>query len=74
VISDMSDQPTNEPDIDLDREDLRDRHGNRVTREYVQVARVTCVPAAHHVGWAYPFPSGDLPAPRSAAPAGCGRR
>jgi len=34
----ICDQPTNEPDIDLDREDLRDRHGNRVTREYVQVA------------------------------------
>ncbi|MGH3901519.1 MAG: hypothetical protein ACRDTA_25355 [Pseudonocardiaceae bacterium] len=37
-MSDMSDQPTNEPDVDLDREDLRDRHGNRVTREYVQRA------------------------------------
>ncbi len=31
----MSEQPTHEPDADLDREDLRDRHGNRVTREYV---------------------------------------
>ena len=37
-MSDTSDQPTNEPDVDLDREDLRDRHGNRVTREYVQRA------------------------------------
>ncbi len=34
----MSDQPTDEPDVDLDREDLRDRHGNRVTREYVERA------------------------------------
>lgn len=34
----MSDQPTNDPDVDLDREDLRDRHGNRVTREYVERA------------------------------------
>jgi hypothetical protein len=36
----MSEQPTNEPDVDLDREDLRDRHGNRVTHEYVQRALV----------------------------------
>ena len=55
-MSDMSDQPTNEPDVDLDREDLRDRHGNHVTREYVQVARVTCVPAAHHCRVGVPIP------------------
>jgi hypothetical protein len=29
----MSDQPTNDPDVDLNQEDLRDRHGNRVTPE-----------------------------------------
>jgi hypothetical protein len=34
----MGDQLTNDPDVDLDREDLRDRHGNRVTREYAQRA------------------------------------
>ncbi|HEX5349143.1 MAG TPA: hypothetical protein VFW64_18870 [Pseudonocardiaceae bacterium] len=34
----MSDQPTD--DVDLDREDLRDRHGNRVTREYIERALV----------------------------------
>lgn len=34
----MDDQPTNDPDVDLDCEDLRDRHGNRVTREYVERA------------------------------------
>jgi hypothetical protein len=33
----MKDQPT-DPDVDPDREDLRDRHGNRVTREYVERA------------------------------------
>lgn len=34
----MSDQSTDDPDVDLDQENLRDRHGNRVTREYVQRA------------------------------------
>lgn len=34
----MNDQPTDDLDVDLDREDLRDRHGNRVTREYVERA------------------------------------
>lgn len=34
----MNDQPTDDSDVDLDREDLRDRHGNRVTREYVERA------------------------------------
>lgn len=34
----MSDQSTD--DVDLDREDLRDRHGNRVTREYIERALV----------------------------------
>lgn len=34
----MNDQPTDDRDVDLDREDLRDRHGNRVTREYVERA------------------------------------
>lgn len=34
----MNDQPTDDPDVDLDREDPRDRHGNRVTREYVKRA------------------------------------
>lgn len=34
----MNDQPTDDPDVDLDQEDLRDRHGNRVTREYVKRA------------------------------------
>lgn len=34
----MSEQLSEEPDVDLDREDLRDRHGNRVTPEYVQRA------------------------------------
>ncbi|MGH3685450.1 MAG: hypothetical protein ACRDRE_21870 [Pseudonocardiaceae bacterium] len=34
----MSDQPTEDLDVDLDCEDLRDRHGNRVTREYVERA------------------------------------
>jgi hypothetical protein len=34
----MSEQPPEELDVDLDCEDLRDRHGNRVTPEYVQRA------------------------------------
>jgi hypothetical protein len=29
----MSEQPADEPDVDLEREDLSDRHGNRVTWE-----------------------------------------
>lgn len=36
----MSDQPVGEPDVDLNREDFRDLHGSRVTREYVQRALV----------------------------------
>ncbi|MGH3693507.1 MAG: hypothetical protein ACRDRX_05835 [Pseudonocardiaceae bacterium] len=34
----MSEQPTNDSDADLEHENLRDRHGNRVTPEYVQRA------------------------------------
>lgn len=36
----MIDQPTDDSDADLDHEELRDRHGNRVTREYVRRALV----------------------------------
>lgn len=34
----MGEQHTNEPDVNLDHEDIRDRHGNRVTVEYVERA------------------------------------
>ncbi|MGH3719201.1 MAG: hypothetical protein ACRDRI_10270 [Pseudonocardiaceae bacterium] len=34
----MSDQPTDDLDVGLDREDFRAYQGNRVTREYVQRA------------------------------------
>lgn len=34
----MDKQPAEEPDVDLDREDVRDRHGNRITGEYLERA------------------------------------
>ncbi len=82
----MSEQPTEESDVDLDCEDLRDRHGNRVTPEYVQraladildeniaVAPSEVPPGRPSLsGWTDPLPTGDLPDTRSATQAGCGR-
>jgi hypothetical protein len=34
----MSGAHDEEPDVDLDREDVRDRHGHRVTQDYVERA------------------------------------
>lgn len=45
----MSDQPTEDRDVDLDREVLWDRHGNRVTQEYVERALADIIDENTHV-------------------------
>lgn len=34
----MDEQRAEEPEVDLEREDVRDRHGNRITNEYLERA------------------------------------